>query len=205
MNKYKGVSPQPGQQSTLWNFRVFTTEIGEKWHLSNVSFCIYLLMIKVDHHIFKKTSIRTSLAVRWLRLRVPNAGGTGSIPGWRIKMLHAMQHGQKQKKAISSPSLPNEDRWRPSSGNQNSIGGTEVIIVISSYLGISCLHPRECRFWSLKLALSHVDPPAISLPSLPYLSLALVPPEAFFWSSHVLAPPSLQKSLLSGLPCWSSG
>ena len=62
-------------------------------------------MIKVDHHIFKKTSIRTYLAVWWLRLHVPNAGGTGSIPGWRIKMLHAMQHGQKQKKNYIFPKL----------------------------------------------------------------------------------------------------
>ena len=56
-----------------------------------------------------------------------------------------MQHGPK-KKAVSSPSLPNEDRWRPSSGNQNSIGGTEIIIVISSYLGISCLHQESVDF-----------------------------------------------------------
>ena len=31
----------------------------------------------------------TSLAVQWLRLHAPNAGGTGSIPGWVTKISHA--------------------------------------------------------------------------------------------------------------------
>ena len=37
----------------------------------------------------------TSLAVQWLGLRASTAGDTGSIPGWRTKILHATQHGQK--------------------------------------------------------------------------------------------------------------
>ena len=36
---------------------------------------------------------RISLAVQWLRLQVPNAGGTGG----RTKIPHATQHGQKVK------------------------------------------------------------------------------------------------------------
>ena len=37
----------------------------------------------------------TSLVVQWLRIHAPNAGGTGSVPGWGIKIPHAAQHGQK--------------------------------------------------------------------------------------------------------------
>ena len=37
----------------------------------------------------------TSLAVQWLRLCASTAGGTGSIPGQRAKILHAVQCGQK--------------------------------------------------------------------------------------------------------------
>ena len=40
----------------------------------------------------------TSVAVQWLGLPAPNAGGKGSIPGWGIKILPAKQHGQKKKK-----------------------------------------------------------------------------------------------------------
>ena len=41
---------------------------------------------------------RTSLAVQWLRLCVPNAGDTGSIPDWGTKILYGTQGGQKIKK-----------------------------------------------------------------------------------------------------------
>ena len=39
--------------------------------------------------------------VQWLRLRAPNAGGTGSIPGQGTKIPHASWHGQKKKAMIS--------------------------------------------------------------------------------------------------------
>ena len=32
---------------------------------------------------------------QWLRHHASSAWGTGSIPGWETKILHAMQHGQK--------------------------------------------------------------------------------------------------------------
>ena len=35
--------------------------------------------------------------VQWLRLRASTAGGTGSIPGWGTKILHAARCGQKKK------------------------------------------------------------------------------------------------------------
>ena len=34
--------------------------------------------------------------VQWLRLHTPDAGGTGSIPGWETKIPHAA--GTKQRK-----------------------------------------------------------------------------------------------------------
>ena len=40
----------------------------------------------------------TSLAVQWLRLCAPNAGGMGSIPGQGTKVRHAPQHSQKEKR-----------------------------------------------------------------------------------------------------------
>lgn len=33
--------------------------------------------------------------IEWLRLRVPSAGGTGSVPGQGIKILHAVRCGKK--------------------------------------------------------------------------------------------------------------
>ena len=33
-----------------------------------------------------------------LRLRVPTAGSTGSVPGWGTKILHALWQGPKKKK-----------------------------------------------------------------------------------------------------------
>ena len=42
--------------------------------------------------------LRTSLAVKWLRLYATTTGGEGSIPGWETKIPHAMQHGQKTLK-----------------------------------------------------------------------------------------------------------
>ena len=42
----------------------------------------------------------TSLVVQWLRLCDPNAGSTGSIPGWGSKILHVLQCGQKKKKKL---------------------------------------------------------------------------------------------------------
>ena len=44
------------------------------------------------------TQMWTSLAVQWLRLCTPNAGGMGSIPGQRTKIPHAMQHSARKKK-----------------------------------------------------------------------------------------------------------
>ena len=48
--------------------------------------------------IVKNTSFpRISLVVQWLRRHTFNAGGEGSISGWRIKIPHATQCGAKNK------------------------------------------------------------------------------------------------------------
>ena len=41
----------------------------------------------------------TFLAVQWLRLRTPNAQGTGSIPGRGTKIPHATRCSQKTNKS----------------------------------------------------------------------------------------------------------
>ena len=47
--------------------------------------------------MIKKRVDGTSLAVQWLRLHAPTAGGVGSIPGWGTKILHALWCGKKKK------------------------------------------------------------------------------------------------------------
>lgn len=47
-----------------------------------------------------KTSVGTLLAVQWLRLPAPNAGGVSSISGWGIKILYATQHGQNNTTSV---------------------------------------------------------------------------------------------------------
>ena len=42
--------------------------------------------------------LKTSLVVQWLRFHIPNAGDVGSIPSWKTKSSHAIQHGQKIKR-----------------------------------------------------------------------------------------------------------
>ena len=56
----------------------------------------------------KAQATGTSLAVQWLRLRAPNAGGTGSIPGLGTKIPHAAWRGQKQTNKQSSSDRRNK-------------------------------------------------------------------------------------------------
>ena len=50
----------------------------------------------------------TSLAVQWLGLGAPNAGGRGSIPGWGTKILRAARCGQKQENMEAYKEDPRE-------------------------------------------------------------------------------------------------
>ena len=42
--------------------------------------------------------VEASLVIQWLRLYAPNAGGMGSILGWKNKIMQATQGSQKIKK-----------------------------------------------------------------------------------------------------------
>ena len=46
----------------------------------------------------EKKSTGTSLAILWLRLHAPNAGGMGSIPGRRNKIPQATHNKKKKNK-----------------------------------------------------------------------------------------------------------
>ena len=62
-------------------------------HITSGTIWIHLLAVL----IIKKTKCGTSLVVQWLRLCASTAGGTGSIPGWGAKILHASQRSLKKK------------------------------------------------------------------------------------------------------------
>ena len=47
----------------------------------------------------------TSLAVQWLRLRAPNAGGMGSISSQGARIPHAAPCGKKKKEIKEGTSL----------------------------------------------------------------------------------------------------
>ena len=47
----------------------------------------------------------TSLAIQWLKLLTTISGGTGSIPGWGTKILHAAWCGQKKKEKRKKKSI----------------------------------------------------------------------------------------------------
>ena len=49
--------------------------------------------------------VETSLVIQWLRFYAPNAGGMGSIPGWKNKILHATQGGEEILKKIKKKKI----------------------------------------------------------------------------------------------------
>ena len=57
------------------------------------------------YFFFQKATKQSSLVVQWLRLHGPNAGGTGSIPGWGTKIPYATQRGLKKKKEATKKLL----------------------------------------------------------------------------------------------------
>ena len=59
----------------------------------------------------KCIDLRTSLVVQQLGVCAPSAGGTGSIPDWGTKILHAMWCGQKQINKISQ-CLKNQNKTK---------------------------------------------------------------------------------------------
>ena len=61
--------------------------------------------------IESKQRERTSLVVQWLGLCTSTAGGTGSIPGWGTKILHASLGGQKTPQ--NQKNKPPQKREKP--------------------------------------------------------------------------------------------
>ena len=56
--------------------------------------------------INRQLPLGTSLVVQQLKLCPSDAGGAGSIPGWRTKIPHALKYGQKKKKRKKIDSCP---------------------------------------------------------------------------------------------------
>ena len=54
--------------------------------------------------------IGTCMAVQRLRLCASTAGGTGSIPGWGTKSLHALLQGREKKKKKKRPRKKKKER-----------------------------------------------------------------------------------------------
>ena len=57
---------------------------------------------KLTLSLFFPPPLGKSLVLRWLRFHSPTAGGMGSFPGLRNKILHPAQHCQKIKKKKKS-------------------------------------------------------------------------------------------------------
>ena len=55
-------------------------------------------------------SLGISLAVQWLRLHASTAGGAGSTPGQRTKILQVAGHGQSINQSINKNAATNEGR-----------------------------------------------------------------------------------------------
>ena len=66
-------------------------------HRISVSLSLYHDYYFGDY-FFKNILKRTFLVVQWLRLHVPTAGFVGSVPGWGIKIPHAVKCGTPSKK-----------------------------------------------------------------------------------------------------------
>ena len=52
-------------------------------------------------HGITSLNLGTSLAVQWLRLHISTTGGSGSILGWAIDILHATWLNKRPNKYIS--------------------------------------------------------------------------------------------------------
>ena len=80
--------PRPGF-GCYWSFAKVNSAQTENLNLEQM-FCLLSVEREGKH------TLRTFLAVQWLRLSASTAGGTGLIPSWGTKILHPMQ-GEKKK------------------------------------------------------------------------------------------------------------
>ena len=83
-------SPRPGF-GCYWSFAKVNSAQTENLNLEQM-FCLLSVEREGKH------TLRTFLAVQWLRLSAPTAGGTGLIPSWGTKILHPMQGEKKKRK-----------------------------------------------------------------------------------------------------------
>ena len=99
----------------------------------------------------------TSLAVQWLRLHAPNAGGTGSIPGWGTNILHTAWRGHEKKK-IKLIGL--------SRGCQEQCFRSRSIQAVSFHHTMCFMQQRE-RWWKEKAGLGSQCVGRLLLPPCP--------------------------------------
>ena len=120
-------------------------------HLSPSSSLSLALSRSLDAPI--EVSLGTSLAVQWLRLCAPSAGGMGSIPGHETEISHAMQHGQKPKKKSKSNLL--SGTWVMNAAVIRNSLMTSVLASLNRRLAYSLVHfswwaltcPTHTRWW----------------------------------------------------------
>ena len=77
--------------SDFLNLVLLTVHYWMLYHMSLQEMTLFcnLGQIEYPEKVLLNSYFRTSLAVQWLRLWASTAGGMGSIPGWRTKILHA--------------------------------------------------------------------------------------------------------------------
>ena len=81
----------------------------------------------------------SSLVVQWLRLCTSSEGGSGSIPGWRTRILHAKKK-KKANKHIHKPQTKNEP-------NPTCCSSSPQIPSIKAQLGANSFY-LSCTFSS---------------------------------------------------------
>ena len=107
-NSPKFHTASPGSEPRQASFRTHTVSWNKSPSLSysdpeinqdRVGTHPHLTPVSRESLVSKDLKIHgTSLATQWLRLWASNVQGEGSVPGGGTKTLHAMWHGQSEKK-----------------------------------------------------------------------------------------------------------
>ena len=88
--------PTHGQTTT---FKLFHSCDVNLFYIHRISMSLLLYhYYYFGEDFFKNILKRTYLVVQWLRLCASTAGFMGSVPGWGIKILHAVKCGTPSKK-----------------------------------------------------------------------------------------------------------
>ena len=86
---------------------------------------------------------RTSLAVQWLTLPF-HLGGSGLIPGWGTKILHAVLHSQKSNKQTKWKTFPLLHKNTPYEQSNHSLSSLLCLLVSSNLLFVFLDLPVVC-------------------------------------------------------------